>query len=389
MAKPLRVLVFAGYYLPHQGGYTKSLQGLLEALVAAGHVVTVVTSNVFNQSHDECLDGVRIIRLPAWHCLRGTYPVVLPSWRTFQLLHALGKEPFDVVSTQTRFFTTSFLGAFYSWMHRIPLIHTERGSRHSMVTNPLIDLLSRFIDHTLGAWVIYRARLNIGVSEAACDFLNHLGAKHIRRIPNGVVPMPPLSRAHRTILRKKWRLSPKDYVVLFVGSFIPAKGLQDLLPLVPFWLTIEPRLKLLVAGGGPGRLEHENTVARLGVRSSVKFLGLISHKQLMECLQIANLLVNPSHSEGLPRSVLEAAAAGLPIVASDAGGTCEIVLPHQTGVLFTPAHSDELSQSVIHLLTHKTLAQKLGKAARHHVRQEFSWPRIVRSYEKAFRDAFE
>ena len=201
--KKLHLAIFAGYYLPYRGGYAESLHGLARRLVEKGHSVTIVTSNSEKKCWAETMDGVEVVRLRTWHILGKTYPVVLPTWGTFRILRRLAKKRPDVVSTQTRFFTTSFLGAYFALRYHIPLIHTERGAYHSVVKNPLVDLLSRMIDHTAGTFVVRVAKRNVGVSLAACDFLKHLWARNIVHIPNGVELLPAVSDEQKLKLKKR------------------------------------------------------------------------------------------------------------------------------------------------------------------------------------------
>jgi len=178
----MKVVFFCAYYYPHVGGYCSNIHELAKRLVEQGHKVKVVTCNTEHMPEEEYMDGVYILRLPAWDLLNKTYPIPKPSW---SLLRAWMSKP-DVVITQTRFFSTSLLGAIYAWWYPVPLIHVERGSVHSVVEEGLIGKMVRMYDHTLGRWVVRSAKVNVGVSEAASDFVMHLGGKNRRVIYNGV-----------------------------------------------------------------------------------------------------------------------------------------------------------------------------------------------------------
>lgn len=103
-----RILIFAGYFLPYSGGYANSIFQLARRLVARGQAVTVVTSNTEGAAAEEVLDGVRVLRMPCWHLLSGTFPVPKFSRANFRLLRRLATEGFTVVNTQTRFFFLHF-----------------------------------------------------------------------------------------------------------------------------------------------------------------------------------------------------------------------------------------------------------------------------------------
>jgi glycosyltransferase involved in cell wall biosynthesis len=178
----LSITIFAAYYHPHVGGYIKNVHELAKRLVTDGHYVKVVTCNTDKQIRQEEIDGVFILRLPCWNLLDGAYPTPKLSW---SLLRAWMSKP-DVVITQTRFFPTSLLGAIYAWWYPVPLIHVERGSVHTVTDNKTVGYLVRVYDHTLGAWVVRSARVNIGVSQSASDFVLHLGGKNRKVIFNGI-----------------------------------------------------------------------------------------------------------------------------------------------------------------------------------------------------------
>lgn len=178
----MRINVFAAFYQPHVGGYCQNIHELAKRLVVEGHAVKVITCNTEEWPEDEYNDGIQILRLPCWQLLDKQYPVLKPS---LALLRAWWGKP-DLVMTQTRFFSTSLLGALFAWVYPCPLIHVERGSVHSVVSGGITGKLVRAYDHTLGALVVRRAKVNIGVSQAACDFVGHLGGKRRKVIYNGV-----------------------------------------------------------------------------------------------------------------------------------------------------------------------------------------------------------
>jgi glycosyltransferase involved in cell wall biosynthesis len=387
--KPLSILIFAGYYLPYRGGYVESLHGLSKSLVKEGHTVRIVTNNVSKAPSDEIIDGVHVTRLPGWHLLGGTYPVVAPTPKALWMLFKLMRLKVDVVSTQTRFFVTSLLGALYATVRFKPLVHTERGAYHSVVQSRFVDLASRFIDHTMGWFVVRRAKRNVGVSQAACEFIKHLHGRNVRFIPNGVALPPTLSASGRISRRKKWGFSSSDKILLFVGRLVFAKGVQDVLPYLPGLIKKEPNLVLGIVGEGVYRETLESEIKQAGLSKHVRFLGLLSGPEVIECMQLSDFFINPSHSEGLPRSILEAAAAGLPIVASDVGGTIEIISHEKSGLIFQPDQKQDMEGYLHRLLENGDLCDQLGNAARKRVDTDFSWHTILRSYVDLFHEVVQ
>jgi glycosyltransferase involved in cell wall biosynthesis len=314
---------------------------------------------------EEELDGVKVIRLPSWNMLNGTFPVPKPF---------IGKLPqhSDIVITQTRFFVTSFLGALYARWKGIPLIHVERGSRHSITSNKAIGSLAMIVDHTLGRIVIRSARVSIGVSQAAGDFADHLGGRHTRIIPNGIDLRIPL-----------WERSPD---ICFVGRLIYAKGVQDLIQSFEAVGNEYSNARLIIVGDGNYKQDLEQQANKSKHRSRIVFYGTQNHDSAMRILFQCTVFVNPSYSEGLPTSVMEAASIGKPIIATDVGGTWEIITDSVSGVLYEPGNIPQLTKALLAILSDTASARRLGIAAIKSTREKFSWEPIVDQYEKMLKE---
>lgn len=379
MATAKRVLVFAAYFYPHIGGYEKNVYELSRRLVQSGYKIDIVTCNTGGAKTHEEKDGILIHRLPSWNMLGGTYPIPKPSLMTYKIMRELLKQDFDLVNTQTRFFATSLLGLCYSSIKRRPLVHTERGTRHSALRNRFVESLGKMYDHTVGAWVVKSADKCVGVSESACDFLKHLGAKHAILIPNGIDT--EVYKRVPTDLRKVLGIENAP-VLVFVGRLIYSKGIQDLIDALPEIKKDVPNVKILIAGDGPYKLQLQKVVEARGYSEDIMFLGLKNQPQVIEILSVADVFVNPSCSEGLPTSVMEAAALGVPIVATNVGGTQEIIEHGKSGLLVPPGQPKAIAEAVSLLLGKRQVAQsdlgkRLGEEARNKVARDYSWGAIL------------
>ncbi len=367
----MKVVFFSAYYHPHVGGYIVNIRTLAEALAAKGHEVAVVTCDTDDARLVETLGGVHIVRLPCWHLLGGTYPVPKPSKWLWRLLTGWFVWKPDIVSTQTRFFITSALGWLLGRLWRAKVVHTERGTQHSASLSPLVDLVSRGYDHTIGAMVIRWADARTAVSQAACDFSRHLSGRTAQRIPNGIAP-EVFDGDHSP---------PETPRVIFVGRLTQAKGVQDLIDAMVLVRREHQGAELVVVGDG----SYRATLERWAIGVPVRFAGELSHEQVAEELKGATIFVNPSYSEGLPSSVMEAAAMALPIVATDVGGTREIVSRNgAAGLLMRGFGPDEIAEKICCFLSDPALALKYGRNARRLVRERFGWEGIVETYENLF-----
>jgi len=374
----MKILVFAAYYYPHVGGYEKNIHELNKRLRQRGHEIGIVTCNTDKAVPQEELDGIHIYRLPAWNIMGGTYPIPKPTPATFKVLRKLCKKQFDLVNTQTRFFFTSFIGLVFARFKRVPLVHTERGTRHSITPNKLAEAIGKIYDHTIGSLIVKAAWKNIGVSQAACDFAKHLGAKDSIVIYNGIDTN--VFRRTETNLREQLELNGAT-VITFVGRLIYAKGVQDLISAFAKVEELVPaKMKLLIVGDGPHRKNLEGQVQQEGCGTDILFLGQKTQKEVAEILSAADIFVNPSYSEGLPTSVMEAASVGLPIVATDVGGTREIISHGETGILIKPGQPQQMAEAILSLIRNGRMASKLGTAARNMVSQKFDWDKLTQQW---------
>jgi glycosyltransferase involved in cell wall biosynthesis len=367
----MNILIFAGYYHPHIGGYIKNIHELAKRLVGEGYEIAVVTCNTESLEPSETIDGVLIQRLPSLKLLGGTFPVPKPSFHLLSFLFS--KSDYDVVVTQTRFFVTSLVGMLYAKIHKLPLVHVERGTCHSVVSNRLVSLVARIYDHTMGTAIVKAAKLNVCVSESARTFVLHLGGKDTMVVYNGV-DMP----THTDLVK-----------ITYVGRLVYAKGVQDLIRAFELCCNPNDQLRLVIIGDGNyrKRLERQARASQYGNR--ILFYGELEHDSVMEMLATSDIFVNPSYSEGLPTSVMEAASLGLPIIATDVGGTSEIIIHKESGLLIQPHDIVQLSGALESLILNQDWARQLGAKASNKMGEKFNWGRITQQWDELLRDINE
>lgn len=375
-----RVLILAGYFYPHVGGYEILLYELSRRLVKAGCEVDIVTCDTEKAPAHEMLDGVSVYRIPSWNLLGGVYPVPKPSPATFWMLWKVLRKEHDSVHTYTRFFLTSLVGLALSKLKRRPLFHVELGSRHSVVSNRMVDIISRAYDHTLGSLVVRGADKLISNCKAGAGFLRHLGArKEISLIPDGVDLAT--FRRRETDLRDRLSLDGA-LVITTVSRLIYAKGVQDLVSAFPRIKQEVPNVRLLVVGDGPYREELER-LARQVDGKDIVFLGRVPRQQVAEVLSITDVFVSPSYSESLSARILEAGAVGVASVATDVGGTREVVESYKTGLLVAPGAVDELGEKVCELLKNRDLREELAANMRRNIESMGGWDSFVQRHLEA------
>lgn len=171
------------------------------------------------------------------------------------------------------------------------------------------------------------------------------------------------------------------------ASLTPRKGLEYLLEAVPVLLEDHDDVTVYIAGEAPdGHEEYERDlrkrVEQLGIADRVRFLGWV--EDMPSYLAGLDVFVLPSLNEGIPGSVREALAMETPVVATDVGGTSDVVIDGETGVLIRPESSDEIARAVSTLLSDPTVRRELGDRGRTLIESEFSMQTYVSNYERLF-----
>ena len=172
--------------------------------------------------------------------------------------------------------------------------------------------------------------------------------------------------------------------VLYLGVVKEAKGVYDLLRAWPEVLAAHPDAKLVLAGSG--ELDRARALAaELGVEHSVELPGWTAGEAKAQLLRTSHVFVLPSHFEALPMAVLEAMAAGLPIVATRVGGIPDAVAHERDGILFEPRDQVQLTAALGCLVADPTLRASMGANARRRAAETFSAAVIVPRVEALWR----
>jgi glycosyltransferase involved in cell wall biosynthesis len=159
---------------------------------------------------------------------------------------------------------------------------------------------------------------------------------------------------------------------------------KDALTLVRALAALRGRpFEAVLVGDGPDRPAVEEEVRRLGLESAVQLLG--ERDDVPELLGTADVFVLSSYSEGLPLSILEAMAAGLPVVASNVGGVSELVADGDTGLLVPPGDAQSLAAAIERLLEDPALCRRFGEAGRIRVAEYFDLAAVQQAHLDLYR----
>lgn len=167
--------------------------------------------------------------------------------------------------------------------------------------------------------------------------------------------------------------------VTFIGRLVLQKGVDVLLRSAATWLRLFPDTMLQIVGDGPQRSQLADLAVRLGIDRRVAWLGYRS--DVADILKATDLFVLPSRWEGMPNALLEAMAAGCPVVASDVEGVAEILGEDGREQMVPPNDVAALSRAVARMLASPAHAEELGIRNLRRVAEHFSWDRVANMYE--------
>jgi glycosyltransferase involved in cell wall biosynthesis len=274
-----------------------------------------------------------------------------------RLIRLIQRERIDIVHAHGQ--DASILAAIAKHFSKVPLVIT----RHVLdepSKNWRQSLRARF---ALAA--IRSADAVVAVSSAVADRLAdiaHLPRSDIRVIQNGV-EIDKFNRPELIVRRDEFRkelgFEPDHYLVLVPSVLREGKGHEVLFEAIPSIRERLPNTYVLLAGVGECEAELRIQARLLG--DAVVFLG--QREDIPELLSACDLVVLPSLAEALPTALIEAAAAGRPIVATRVGGTEEIIEHGSTGFLLPPNDSILLAEYIIKILSDPALARKFGEEA--------------------------
>ena len=280
----------------------------------------------------------------------------------FRMLHTC--KP-DIVHTHTS--KAGILGRLAAWVVRVPIIiHTPHGHVFyghfgrslSRIFLRIERLLGRITHHQIALTPEEgNDYLNLGVSKPGNSSVIHSGVD-VHRFSKGA--------KKRTMKREELAISPDSLVIGYVGWLIPIKGVNYLVTAMAKVAEEHPKSLLVLVGKGDDKSEEEvrikKQVANLDLTDRVRFLGWRPDvDELMGCFDI---FVLPSLNEGMGRVLVEAMAAGVPIVASRIGGIPDLVKDGKNGVLVRPADATALEKIISDLLADEEKRNRMAEAGK-------------------------
>jgi glycosyltransferase involved in cell wall biosynthesis len=200
-------------------------------------------------------------------------------------------------------------------------------------------------------------------------------------IPNGVAAANPPAVTRRQLL-DRLGLPESSRLIGLVGPLYANKRMKDAIWAADLLKVIRDDVCLLIFGDGPHRPRLERFRRQAEICDKVRFLG--DCPDVLDWLPHLDLLWSTSHCEGQSNAILEAMAAGLPVVASDIPGTRDLVVHGETGWLVRPGHRAGFARGALRVLDDPELARRWGEAGRRRATTEFGVESMVRRYAELY-----
>ena len=387
----MRVLMVSWEYPPKiVGGLGRHVEGLSEALVRAGHEVTVVTGDSPKLPEKQVVQGVEVLRaLP--HKPPGRDFVEEVMLLNFNMVERMVSElvglstAFDVVHVHD--WLGAYAGKLFKHALRLPLIATIHATEFGRNGGLHNDLQRHISD--LEWWLCYEAWQVIVCSRYMEGEVQHvfgLPRDKLKVIPNGIDPAKLLIRGHADPSEVRARFAhPDEKIVLFVGRLVREKGVWVMLDAFKDLLGVVPEAKLVVVGKGPEELYLRDYARRLGLEHKVYFTGFVDDETRNHLYHLCSVAVFPSLYEPFGIVALEAMALGKPVVVSDTGGLGEVVSHGLTGMKFPPGDSRALAGVLADILLDFNLAQNLAREGKREA-DLYTWDRVAKSTSDVYRE---
>ncbi len=363
-----RVLMLNYEYPPLGGGAANATAHILKEFAGQDDVrIDLVTSGIGKDRQEKIKNNITIhfldIQKRGDIHYQSSKDLLMYSWRAYWKAKSLIRnQQFDLVH--------AFFGipcGYIAMRLGLPYIVSLRGSDVPFY-NERFRHADKLIFQSLSRKIWARASKVIANSKGLKELAHKTSDRQIEVIPNGVDTekfKPAVNHRSRQNFISTCRLIERKGVLELLEAFIEV-------------LKTHPRATLTFIGAGNLRKQMIERVARLGLQESIKFPGVVDHRELPNHYQDADIFILPSKNEGMSNSLLEAMASGLPVIVTDTGGTEELVSP-SSGFIINRVTEAEMAVAIEKLQTWS----QMGQLGRRKVEQ-LSWKNTSDDYQEVY-----
>lgn len=368
--KAIRILRVAGNLYPSfAGGIALHAHEMSKWQVRLGHNVTVYTSSVVEEAMLEIKDGYKVVRFKSLARLMGNplMPGLFPK-----LLHT--RNTFDIIHAHSHLFLSTNLCALARRLGSPPLIITN----HGLISQTAPLPIQKVYIPTVAKWTLQSSDMVICYTETEKAKLEEIGinSNNIKVIHNGIdtdIFTPCEKRGGKT-----------GSQILWVGRFVPGKGIEHLINAFNILVQQHQHYRLTMVGKGPLQEKINQKIQNLGLSQHISLRSFVPNSEIHRLYQDSDVFVLTSLNEGVPRTILEAMACGIPVISTELPQLVDIV--EGCGLTVPIGDPQAVADAVSRITTSPELAKKLGEAGRAKVVGHYSWEDTVRKTVEAYQE---
>jgi glycosyltransferase involved in cell wall biosynthesis len=373
----MRLLMLNNEYPPIGGGTASANYYVMREMVKRGLSVDLVTSTPASNRYEveRLASNAAVYRIPInnqnphYQTERELLTYIYRGFFFIRTLYQGGEPKYDLCHAWSGL-PGGALALLLKWKRSLPYVLGLRGS-----DVPGYDVRYRWLYPFLSPslHLIWR---NAAAITANSYELRSLANRFsptmaIEVIPNGV----DLTRFQPALLTRQ---DPDTtFRILCVARLVERKGIGDLISAADRIRQQRPNFKLIFVGRGDYEAELKATVEGLGLQQWVEFKGVVLHDFMPEIYNQADLFILPSLNEGMSNAVLEAMAAGLPIITTYTGGTAELL--RGNGIIIPKQSSDAIAKAILELWDDDDLRRAMGQRSRK-IAETLTWERVTDEY---------
>lgn len=362
------ICIFSAFYNPHIGGVERYVEQLSKQLNLKGYKINVITSNYSNLEKLDVINHIYVYRVPSKLYINGRFPVYKINKEIYQEVYDIVNRC-DQVILNARFYPISLLGARISKKCKKKVFLIEHGSGILELSNKFMQFLINFYVRMITLFVKRYVKDFYGVSKKSSEWLQNFGINSKGELHNSIDVSYEIVEYTNT--KEKFNLPKESKIISFVGRLLPEKGV---LLLIEAFLKVNKEYKgvyLFIAGDGE---LLDSLQKQYSGNSNIKILGALPYNSIMNLLKDTDIFVLPSMmTEGMPTTILEAAINNTAIIATPKGGTIEVILDKDYGVIVEENSVESIENAIKKCLDDGEYCDKISSNVYNHVKQDFNW----------------
>lgn len=363
--KKLEIIIFTEYYLPKLGGVERYTDKLINELKRK-YNISIVTTQLDDLPKYEEKENIKIYRIPVFSIFKNRYALIKMNKELKTLIKKIDEKKYNFLICQTRFFPTSYFGVKFAKKRKIPVMVIEHGSSHFTVNNKVLDFFGHIYEHLLTKKIKKNCDIFYGVSERCNMWLKHFNIESKGVLYNSI------DQNDFKKYKDKYYFKPNknNINICFAGRLIKEKGVYELCDAFNELSKNYKNIKLQIAGDGPILKDLKNKYID---NKRINFLGKLNFDNVMSLYNSSDIFVYPSmYPEGLPTSILEAGLMKCAVIATDRGGTIEVITHKQDG-LICEENTKSIHDNLKLLLDNVELIDVYSEKLHNRIVNNFTW----------------